>query len=314
MAQTFENLWRQARNLFPGVPPLVVREWAQDAYVDACDYWPWGFLRAEAFLTVLASRSVTVGVTQGSATVTSVGGFVASDEGRQFRIGTYPVYTIRTFTDVNTIVLDRAYQADDDADATATVLNAYAVMPADFGRFLVIWNPYEQREINFDRNQDQLTLADPARTISDTGPRFLVAHSPSGEASTLGQVRYEYHPYPTAARQYPYLYLRTPERLADTALLPGLFLSHTNVLKKGIEVKAASWPGTQQQPNPYFNAGLRADLYKEWQLAMQKVALADDAQYPQQYMQVDWSRRESGGLTQSTTTLRATDATLEAYV
>jgi hypothetical protein len=314
MAQTFENLWRTARNLFPGVPALVVREWAQDAYIDACDYYSWGFLRTEAFLTTLATRETTVGVTQGSATVTAGGTFVASDAGRQFRIGTGPIYTIRTYTDASTIVLDRTYQADTNASATGTILSAYAVMPADFGRFLMTWNPYEQRIIPWWYNQDQLGIADPARTISDSGPRFLVAYAPSGESSTLGQVRYEYHPSPTAARQYPYLYAKTPERLADATLLPGLFLSHGNILRQGVELKAASWPGTRDQPNPYFNLGLRDRLKTDFDLKLQKLSLQDDAQYPDQYQQVDWAKLMNHGVTHNTNWLRQTDATLESYV
>jgi hypothetical protein len=313
MAQTFENLWRQARNLFPGVPPFVVREWAQDAYERACSQHGWGFLRAEAYLTTLASRSVEVGVTQGSATVTSAGLFTSTDQGRQFRIGTYPVYTIRTFTDASTIVLDRTYQADTDAAATASILDAYALMPADFGRFLLIWNPYEQRTIEWSFNQDRFALADPARSISDTGPRFVVAFTPSGETSTLGRLRYEYHPYPTAARQYPYLYLRAPERLADSQVLPGLFQFNTRVLKKGVELSAAEWPGTTDLPNPYFNLSLADRLKQEWEKDLQILTLRDDDQYPEQLAQVDWARLLVGGLTHNSSWLRQTDASVADY-
>lgn len=313
MAQTFENLWRQARNLFPGVPALVVREWAQDAYVEACDFHAWGFLRSEGVITTQASRTLDVTVTQGSTTVTSAGLFVASDQGRQFRVGTFPIYTVRTFTDVNTIVLDKVYQATGGA-TTATILDAYAVMPADFGRFLATWNPYEQRPIPWWFNLDQLTIADTARTISDAGPRFLIAYAPSQEPATFGQVRYELHPAPTSARQFTYLYKRTPERLADATLLPGLFLSHTHVLKHGITLKAAMWPGTTETPNPYFNLGLHDRLQRTFDGELQKLSLQDDDQYPDQYLQVDWARLLNAGVTHDTNWLRRTDAGLEAYV
>lgn len=314
MAQTFENLWRRARNLFPGVPALVVREWGQDAFVDACGRSRWGFLRAEAFLTTLAARNVTVTVTQGSATVTSAAGFVATDQGRQFRIGTYPVYTIRTYTDPNTIVLDRTYQAADGVSVTAQILNAYALLPADFGSFVIVYNPYEQRVIPFSLNQDQLGVADPARTISDSGPRYLVAYKPSGETSTLGQVQYEYHPYPTAARQYPYLYLKEGYRLADTDLLPGVFANRTDVLLLGVQVKAAQWPGSKDQPNPYFNLGLADRLEQQWEKQLQGLWLADDDQYPDQLTQIDWASLIQHGIVHNTSWLRQTDADVSAYL
>lgn len=314
MAQTFETLWRSARALYPSVPALVVREWAQDAYAKGCTFYEWGFLRQEAFLTTLAARSIAVSVQQGVSTVTSVGLFTATDQGRQFRIGTSPIYTIRTFTDVNTIVLDRVYQADTNATATAQILDAYAVMPSDFGRFLIVYNPYEQRVIPWWFNQDRLGIADPARSISDSGPRYLIPFKNSGETSTLGQVQYEYHPLPTAARQYPYLYFRTPERLADATTLPGLFAAHQEILKKGITCEAASYPGTAEQPNPYFNLGLYDRVKAEWETMLQKLSLRDDDQYPNQYTQVDWASLLAAGVTSNSGWLRQTDASVADYI
>lgn len=314
MALSFENLWRQARNLFPGVPALVVRQWAQDAYGDACAYTPWAFLRNEGFLITQAARAVDVLLTQGSATVTSAGLFVASDQGRQFRVGSYPVYTIRTFTDVNTIVLDKAYVGASSVTASAQILDAYATLPDNFANFLVIWNPYEQRILPYWVNQDQLAWADPARTISDSGPRFVVAYKLSGEPSTLGQPVYEYHPYPTAARQYPYLYTREAEQMADSQLLPGVFYTRTDVLKIGIELKAARWPGTTDQPNPYFNLGNYDRISKEWDKKLQDLALADDEQFPQQFQQMDWAKLVGYGITHNTNWLRQTDADLSSFV
>lgn len=320
MSDTFEGVWRAARNLFPALPPLVVRDFVQDAYTRICETWGWGFLRGDGLLATLASRSVAVTVTQGSATVTSAGLFVASDAGRTFRgpgttagiASTFPAYTIVAVVDVNTITLDKAFGAV-SAAGTAQILDLYLTVPADFSRFLVVVDPYNQRPIPFWINEDQITRADPARVQSDSGPRYLVAATPSPVVATLGQIRFEAWPAPTAARQYPYLYVKRAARLADEAVLPGLLANRGDLLKLGAQVQAAEWPGTIDQKNPYFNLGLADRLRLRFDAQVQQLTLADDNQYPQQLAQVQWERLLPG-LSPTSRWLRQTDATLDDYL
>ncbi len=314
MADTFEDSWRRARLHFPGVPALLVRDWVQDAYTRACEYrgGGWSFLRKSGFLTTLASRSLLVTLTQGSATVTSVGLFVATDAGRQLRLGSDPVYTIASFTDVNTITLDQPYAATGGAD-TATILDAYFTTPTDFKRFLIIGDPYQQRIIPFWFNQDALGVSDPNRLVSDNGPLGLIAHGPSTAVATLGQMQYEYWPYPTSARQYPYLYYRQAERLADASTFPGVFANRSDLFKLGAQLQAAEWPGTADQKNPYYNLALADRLEKKWNYELQLLSLADDNQAPEDLLQADWAARY-GGLYTPDSYLRRSDATVLDYI
>jgi hypothetical protein len=312
MADLFEDAWRRAKIQLPAVDAMLVRDWAQDAYNDACTRRAWGWLRKESAISTLASRSVTAGVTQASATVTSTAEFVATDVGRQLRIGSYPFYTIIIFTDASTVILDRAYAGSTDAAATAQILDALVVMPADFSRFLVIADTYNQRPILFGASQDEVGIADPARTNSDYGPRFMVAATFSPVTATLGQVRYECWPLPTAARQFPFLYVRKAERLADTSSLPGVFSNRSDLLKLGCLMNAAGWPGTVDQKNPYYGLEHFDRLQKQWEFQLQKLQLEDDNQYPEDLIAVDWAR-EYYGLARNTRTLRMTDATVADY-
>lgn len=312
MAQTFQDAWRPARLHLAAVPVLLVRDWVQDAYTRACERRNWGFLRKEASIDTIAAREETLTFTQGSTSVTSAAIFVATDAGRQLKVSTYPVYTIASVTNASTIVLDRNF-AEPGGAQTATIFNAYFTTPADFRQFLIVVDPYNRRIIPFWMNQDEIGLADPARSNSDSGPRYLVAQGYSTATATLGQARYEYWPYPTSERHYPYLYIRQAERFADDTPLPGMFANRADLLKLGAQMMAADWPGTLGQRNPYYNPALADRLTKKWEFELQKLELADDAQYPDDLIPVHWTR-QYGPLARTTEMLRQTDASVYDYL
>ena len=66
-------------------------------------------------------RSFSAAVTNGSAVVTSSGLFLPSDFGRELRVGSGPIYTISSFSDINQVVLDRPY-TEASGSPTVTVL------------------------------------------------------------------------------------------------------------------------------------------------------------------------------------------------
>lgn len=311
-ADTFNDAWTKARLYLPAVPPMLVRDFCQDAYTRACSYRDWGFLRGEGTLSFLAARSISVGVIQGSTAVTSAALFVATDLGRQFRVGTSPVYTVVAYTDTSNITLDRAYAASTDAAATAQILDLYVTTPVDFSHFIIIADPYYQRPIPFWISQDQIGLADPARTVTDT-LRYLCSFRPSVLPSTLGQMQYEAWPAPTSARQYPYLYQKQAGKLTETSVLTGVFANRADLLKLGAQMCAAEWPGSNDLKNPYFNPQLAVNLTKQWEYELNKLSLADDDQYPQDLQQVHWDRYVTGPVAPGSW-LRQTDATLDDYL
>src|SRR6266487_670425 len=103
----------------------LAREWTQWAYDEfVTARRSWSHLRVQSGLSVAASRTLTVGVTAASATVTGL--FVAADVGRAFRVGTSPYYTITAVSVGVSATLDRVYLEATDAAATATVFDGYA--------------------------------------------------------------------------------------------------------------------------------------------------------------------------------------------
>lgn len=311
MSETFEQVWRRAKLEMPAVPPLLVRGWAQEAYTKLCDSWGWSFLRTESALVVNAARTVTVTFTQGSATITSAGLFLAADAGRQIRVTRIPIYTIASVTNANTAIIDRAY-TEDNSTSAATIQDCYTTMPADFRRFLVVYDRYFQRIIPFWFSEDQLAVADPGRLISDQGPRYLVARKYSTATATLGQVQYEYWPAPISFRTYPYLYIRRAEQLTDADVLPGVLSERADLLKTYCLSRGAMWPGTTDAKNPFFSPPTAQMLRMEWDGELQRLQNVDDSEYPQQLMQIDWARR-LGAVTGTAAILRQTDATVDDY-
>jgi hypothetical protein len=310
-SDTFETVWRRSKLEMPAVPPLLIRTWAQEGYSRLCDSWGWAFLRSEGTLVTQASRSFSMTFTNGSTSVTSAGLFLTTDAGRQIRVARLPIYTIVSVTNVNTVVLDRAYTEDSGA-STATVQDCYTTLPADFRRFLVVFDRYYQRILPFWLSEDQIAVADPGHLISDQNPRYLVARNYSPATATLGQVRYEYWPAPTAAKTYPFLYIRKAEQLADGDTLPGVLSERADLLRTYVKAQGATWPGTVDAKNPFYNPQA-AQLFKaEWEVELQKLELADDNEYPQQYWQVDWAKRFAA-MAGTARILRQTDATVDDY-
>jgi hypothetical protein len=280
---TFGDTWRQVRLHVPLADALLVRQWVQQAYKDLADRYPWHFLYEETILRTAASASRTVGVTQDSATVTGAG-FVAADVNRQLRVGTFPIYTILSVTVGVDATLDMAYAGTTNAAATATVLDAYARMPADFGSFELVWDVTNNRPVPYGFTQADLIRRDPNRS-SEGDPQILVDF----DIDTTGRVRYEWWPKPSAARQYPVLYKIRPSSLADTTALRGVLTDREDVLVEGALYHAARWPGPNAQTrNPYFSLTLAREHREEFRRKELALQLRDDDQALKSVMNFPW--------------------------
>lgn len=313
MAQSFSEVVRTVRLYASTAPLFLVREWVNDAYKDLAGLRNWSFLRGELNVTIAARRALaSITVTLGSPTVTSAALFLAADAGRQLAVGAH-VYTVTAVTDTSTITLDRAWNGDSGAVTTGYILDAYYTAPADFGSFRVIADPYNRRRLAFWIHEDELNVIDPTRESSDSGPRVLVAASPSTYPDTLGRVRYEYWPRPSSARYYPALYNKQADNLNETDTFTGVLADAGHVLVAGALAKAAQWPGTPDVRNPYFNLQLALQKEAEFQEKAQKLALKDDAQYGDDLLPVDWATWPFWSLAYDTVGLRASDATLADY-
>ena len=91
MPWTFEQAWRRVLLYVPALPTFLARDFVQQAYGRASEMRPWAWLRKDLLLTTLASRTIAITVTNGSLAITSAALFVASDAGRQLKVGALPI-------------------------------------------------------------------------------------------------------------------------------------------------------------------------------------------------------------------------------
>ena len=316
---TFETVWRQVRLSVPGAPVFLVREWVQDAYRSVHDKRLWNFSLIQDQIAWADSRdNLTNTVTWGSTAVTGNAGtpFVAADAGRQWRVGSYPIYTIQSVSlaGATSAVLDLPYRGETTGVVTtAQVLDAYATMPANFGQFMVVTDPQNQRFIPWWATQTDLTLVDPTRASSASVPRLLVGRKGSTYPPTLGQVQYEYWPKPTAQGAFQYYAKAAPVALADTDTFTGVLAHRTDVLVTGALMRAAQWPGTADLKNPYFNLALARQLQDDFERDCVALDIRDDDVYAQSFDTIPWQRWSNFAWAYDTHLLQATDATLADY-
>lgn len=254
MATSYEEAVRLVMLHTPDASSFLAGFWVQQGFAELCSRRRWSWLRAEGQITVAAPRSGTATFAVGSTAVT--GGtiaFVAGDIGRQLRVLSGVPYTISDVAAGNA-TLDRAWGGAAGAQ-TCTVLDAYVVMPDDFGSFWVVIDPVRERELNIWMTEEELAQADPLRQ-STANPLALVANRPSTLTATLNRARYELWPYASSAAAYPYLYSRRPPTLVDSDQFAGPLRARTDILVSAALAFACEWPGPRNAPNPYFNLKL----------------------------------------------------------
>lgn len=274
MADTFGKLWRQGRQECPAAPALLVRAWAQAAWRQALDAKDWSFLVGYGGWTTAAQTLGTATVTSGSTTVT-LGTLTASasDVGRQFRLLNQPLYTILAVS--GGLTLDRAYEGPTAALQDAQIVSAYATMPADFGRFDTAYAVDDRRPLHLFTTRAEVDRADAGRQMTDT-PRYVVATSTSPVTATLGRTRYEFWPHATTARTFAWSYYKALDDPTDDYAFPGVWAQKSHVLLTGLLARAARWPGTNGQKNPYFNLALAKSLADQFTADLDDAMLTDE--------------------------------------
>lgn len=313
-AQTFYDLKMAMGLSVPNASIFLIERWVKNAFRELADRRQWSWQLIQGQIVWQDARDLTAVVTTfGSTTVTSTGSFLAADAGRNFRVGTYPIYTITTFTDANTITLDRPYEGLTDGSGDAQILDAYATLPANFENFLMVLDPVNQRLIPWWASWEEMSLLDPVRAAAASVPRLLGSAIPSTYQATLGRSVYEYYPKPTAHGALQYYAKALPISLADTDPIPGSLSARVDVLETHVLMQAARWPGTTDLKNPYFNLALARDLRVEFERGANQLDIRDDDLYQQSFDKLPWQRWGTLAWAYDTRLLQATDSTLTDY-
>lgn len=279
---TFRDVWNLVSLHCDTPDPLMCRAWTQWAYNQFCDRRGWSHLRAETVISVNDQKIGTVTVTKGSATVAGGGlVFVATDVGRQFRLGSIPIYTIVAvdLTGGTSATLERVYSEATQVGVTAYVLDAYVTLPLDFHRFISVLDPANRWRLRWWVSGQTLDLWDPVRQSAGNA-RLLANQSLSPVPVDRGKPRFELYPFMTSTRTYPVWYFRKPENLLDEDTIIGpLATRATEILLEGALSRAALWPGTSSKKNPYFSLALAKVHRDEFESKLIEVAVTDENLY-----------------------------------
>jgi hypothetical protein len=311
-ATTFGDLWRKVSLQASAVPPMLVRSYVQDAYQDATGGRRFSWMRRWYQPTTVASRTLAVVATQGSATLT--GAFVASDLNRQVRATNQGVpYTIVAIDAGYTeATLDQAW-AGTGGSLTVTISSAFLFLPENFDGCRTLSNLVVQQAMPWWYTSEQLDRWDPNRLWADSTARIIAARGVwTGGGTMDGRQVYEWWPYPSATAVYQMSYYAKLEPTDDDRL-QGQFATRAEVLETGALAKCALYPGTAERKNPYFNLQLAQMLEKAFQESLQQISVRDEDTSPaEEYNRVDW-RWVQGIVPMDTHLLRSTDASLGDY-
>lgn len=315
---TFYDLWMSMRLYVPGAPVFLLQKWMKNVFRELVDRRMWSWQLSEGQLVWQDARDLAeVTVAFGSREVDSAALFVAADVGRNFRVGTYPIYTVVQMITPSRILLDRPYEgtgADGVITDNATILDAYVTLPPSFESFVAVLDPVNQRQIPWWATWQELDVIDPIRMAAESVPRLLAAATPSVLPATLGQTRYEYYPKPISHGALQYIAKAVPFSMGDTDPLPGLLQHRQDVVEAGMLAKAARWPGTADVKNPYFNLALAREQQAEFERLANQLDIRDDDVYQQSIDRYPWHRWNAWTWAYDTHLLQQTDAGLDAYV
>jgi hypothetical protein len=170
------------------------------------------------------------------------------------------------------------------------VADLYATCPADFGHFIAVLDPQNQRRIRVFTTEVEINTADPGR-FNTGDPWALANYRLSSLSGTSGRVQYEWWPYWAAGgfRRYPFYYFRRPQDPADDDLFLGPLRDRGDVILYGALAQAAEWPGTTEQRNPYFNLQLATRHRAHFEFEMGKLEVRDQELYLTWFHNEPWS-------------------------
>lgn len=254
------NLLEMSRSLrlyVPQIPITLAEQFIRDRYRRILRRRDWSGLRREdQFLLRAAKTDGSVDVLFGDDVVVGNGtSFDTDDVGRQFKVGQgSPVYTI-TGVDVGAqeLTLNMPIGITDAANAGYWVLDAFVTPPEDFMKFLVVTHPVMGWRLQHWVTVGELNLMDPQRTFM--GQPYALADrmydAATNTTNATCRPQYEAWPYATSRQVLYYLYTINGSDLVSPSDVP-IWPIRTDAIVSGALADVARWPGTADNPNPYF--------------------------------------------------------------
>lgn len=259
MADTLLEMSRRLRLYIPQLPITLAEQFIRDRYRRILERRDWSAMKQESEFIIDAAKSDgTVLVTRKSDSVVGTDtSFDITDIGRQFKVGSSPIYTIvNVDIGTQTLELDRSYGDVTAATTTYKIFTGFVSPPEDFLRFEDIVDYQRGWRLWHNITSHEINAMDPMRL--NFGDPYIVAD----RMYDLGnQPQYELWPYCTANKTIYYTYYARPVDLLRPIDEP-IFPIRSDAIVAGALADAARWPGTKTDPNPYFS---RPDYWKTYE-------------------------------------------------
>lgn len=259
---------RSLRLYVPQLPITLAEQFIRDRYRRILDRRNWSATRRESqFLLKPLKQDGTVAFLRGDSVIVGTGtAFLLTDIGRQFKAGSgSPMYTI-TAVDValQTLTLNMPIGVADATAATYWIIDAFVSPPADFLEFIVVADPLQGWRLRTNITAGELMAMDPQRTF--TGQPYLIADRLYDVATQADpndyRPQYEAWPYTTSYRTLYYQYISKVADLVNLTDKP-IYPIRSDVIVSGALADVVRWPGTFDQPNPYFT---RPEYWKAYEM------------------------------------------------
>ena len=259
---TYADIWNRVQLRAPDVGPFIAQDFVKNSFRRVAERRRWSWLiKFGQFISPDPYVTGTVSITQGSTTVTGVGTAWTSASPtllyQQFRIGlNAPIYTIIEVTDDTHLELSSPYGgATAPAGTGYRIYQCFFPTPTDFHSMLTLWDPAMNWQLYLNVKQEQLNLVDAQR--ANAGNAYCVSYRDTSQyfigttTSTPGVPRYELWPH-CQGRTFPYLYEARATDISDPGAILPRFIRGDMLLEMSL-AEAASYPGTRDKPNAYFN-------------------------------------------------------------
>lgn len=175
MLDTYTTIYNKLNLRCPAASSLLCRDWVTNSFRQIAERrrWSWKIKFGQFILPALYNTG-TVTVTRNSTTVTGSGtSWDYTMVGRQFRLGTSPIYTISQVNSATSLELDLVWGPATQSAVGYSIYLAYVTPPDDFHSFLTVWDPNFNWQLWLNVGQEEINVWDAQR--SNTGNAYLVS-------------------------------------------------------------------------------------------------------------------------------------------
>jgi hypothetical protein len=265
-ANSLLEMSRSLRLYVPQLPITLAEQFIRDRYRRILERRNWSATRRESqFILSALKNGGSVTIVRDSTTVLGSGtAFASTDVGRQFKVGQgSPIYTITAVASATSLTVNMPIGVASGAGKSYWIMDAFVTPPSDFLEFVVVANPVQGWRLRHNVTAGELMAMDPQRTF--TGQPYLLADRIYDVATTADandyRPQYECWPYTTSDVVLYYQYITRVADLVNPTDQP-IYPIRSDAIVAGALADVARWPGTVDQPNPYFQ---RPEYWKAYE-------------------------------------------------